>query len=97
MKHFLYYNTILQIAELTSQVASLEIQMKQGNSQSDRIGAELKQLKDLCLKLDQEKDELKRELRNQNDQRDMVSITILSGHKIFILYLEFTAYNDIII
>lgn len=62
-----------QITELTSQVASLEIQMKQGSSQSDRINSDLKQMKDLCLKLDHEKDELRRELRNRDDQRQMVS------------------------
>lgn len=62
-----------QITELTSQVASLEIQMKQGYSQSDRINTELKQMKDLCLKLDHEKDELRHELRNRDDQRLMVS------------------------
>lgn len=47
--------------------------MKQGYSQSDRINTELKQMKDLCLKLDHEKDELRRELRNRDDQRQMVS------------------------
>lgn len=51
--------------------------MKQGSSQSDRINTEFKQMKDLCLKLDQEKDELKRDLRNRDDQRQMVSLILL--------------------
>lgn len=71
-----FYTLIFQIAELTSQIASLEIQIKQGGSQQDRVADDLKQMKDLCMKLDKEKDELKRELRSREDQNGTVSFII---------------------
>ncbi|CAH1098756.1 unnamed protein product [Psylliodes chrysocephalus] len=58
-----------QISELTCQVASMEMQMKQGTSSKERISEEIKHLKDLCVKLDNEKDEMKREIRNKEDQK----------------------------
>ncbi|XP_028141576.1 centrosomal protein of 135 kDa isoform X2 [Diabrotica virgifera virgifera] len=61
-----------QISELTTQVASLEIQLKQGSSMSVRTTTELKQLKDLCVKLDREKDELKRTLRDKEDEKSSI-------------------------
>ncbi|KAJ8963922.1 hypothetical protein NQ314_005250 [Rhamnusium bicolor] len=65
-----------QIAELTRQVACLEIQIKQGNSQHDRIATDLKQMKDLCVRLDHEKDTLKQELHNRDDQHGQVERNI---------------------
>ncbi|KAJ8984603.1 hypothetical protein NQ317_006065, partial [Molorchus minor] len=58
-----------QITELTSQVASLEMQMKQGEAEYDRLAIELKQMKDLCVKLDHEKDGLRRELGERDNQQ----------------------------
>ncbi|XP_057672202.1 centrosomal protein of 135 kDa isoform X2 [Diorhabda carinulata] len=57
-----------QISELSNQVASLEIQLKQGSCMTDRVSTELKQLKDLCVRLDGDKDDLKKKLRNQEDE-----------------------------
>lgn len=64
-----------QISELTCQVASMEMQMKQGTSSKERISEEIKHLKDLCVKLDNEKDEMKREIRNKEDLKMAVSRT----------------------
>ncbi|XP_072382397.1 uncharacterized protein Cep135 isoform X1 [Diabrotica undecimpunctata] len=61
-----------QITELTTQVASLEIQLKQDSSMSVRTTTELKQLKDLCVKLDHEKDDLKRTLRDKEDEKSSI-------------------------
>lgn len=52
--------------------------MKQGGSHFDRLETELKQMKDLCVKLDKEKDDLKRQLLCKEDQKGMVRITSVS-------------------
>lgn len=50
----------------------MEIQLKQNNGQYDRLTTELQQMKDLCVKLDHERDTLKRELREGENQRGNV-------------------------
>ncbi|KAJ8949721.1 hypothetical protein NQ318_013590 [Aromia moschata] len=65
-----------QISELTSQVASLEIQMKQGEAEHNRVATELKQMKDLCIRLDHDKDSLKRDIDDKENQRGQVTRSI---------------------
>lgn len=57
-------------------MASLEIQLKQSNNQYDRLATELQQMKDLCVKLDHERDSLKREIRDGEDQRGNVRMKV---------------------
>nr|CAH7765422.1 unnamed protein product [Callosobruchus chinensis] len=65
-----------QIADMSSKVASLEIQLKQRHSQYEKIDDELRQMKDLCVQLDREKDELRIELRNWEDHKGVAQRNI---------------------
>ncbi|RZB89882.1 CALCOCO1 domain containing protein, partial [Asbolus verrucosus] len=58
-----------QIADLTSQIASLEIQLRQFMTQFERTDVELQNMRDLCLKLEAENSKFKRQLRDREDQR----------------------------
>ncbi|CAG9864322.1 unnamed protein product [Phyllotreta striolata] len=58
-----------QISELTSQIACLEIRMKQGHSTAEQYIEEMRHLKELCVKLDSERDDLRREIRSKDEQR----------------------------
>lgn len=55
-------------------MASLEIQLKQHNTQQDIMESELRQMRDLCVKLDHDKDSLRRELISKEDLRSQVRI-----------------------
>ncbi|XP_030747273.1 centrosomal protein of 135 kDa-like isoform X2 [Sitophilus oryzae] len=61
-----------QITDLTSQVASLEIQLKQESMAQERYNSELRQMRDLCVKLDKDKDCLRQELTGKEDIRSQV-------------------------
>ncbi|XP_066149970.1 centrosomal protein of 135 kDa isoform X2 [Euwallacea fornicatus] len=58
-----------QIAESSENVARLEMQLKQNGMELEHCSSELKQMRDLCVKLDREKDVLKSELTNREDRR----------------------------
>ncbi|XP_044253848.1 centrosomal protein of 135 kDa isoform X2 [Tribolium madens] len=58
-----------QIADLTSQIASLEIQLRQCMNQFDKADEELQNMRDFSLKLESENARLKRQLRDRDDQR----------------------------
>ncbi|XP_019756945.2 centrosomal protein of 135 kDa isoform X1 [Dendroctonus ponderosae] len=63
-----------QISELTSQVARLEVQLKQILIEKEHCNVELKQMGDLCVKLDKDKDDLKSELSNREDRRSNIQM-----------------------
>ncbi|KAH1020604.1 hypothetical protein HUJ04_010236, partial [Dendroctonus ponderosae] len=63
-----------QISELTSQVARLEVQLKQILIEKEQCNVELKQMRDLCVKLDKDKDNLKSELNNREDRRSNIQM-----------------------
>jgi centrosomal protein CEP135 len=58
-----------QIADLTSQIASLEIQLRQCMTQYDKAEDELQNMRELSLKLDNENSKFRRQLRDREDQR----------------------------
>ncbi|KYB27999.1 centrosomal protein of 135 kDa [Tribolium castaneum] len=58
-----------QIADLTSQIASLEIQLRQCMNHYDKADEELQNMRDFSLKLESENARLKRQLRERDDQR----------------------------
>ncbi|KAL1505790.1 hypothetical protein ABEB36_005270 [Hypothenemus hampei] len=58
-----------QITDLTAHIARLEVQLKQNTLEQERCNAELKQMRDLCVKLDKDKDVLKSELNCNEDIR----------------------------
>lgn len=57
---------------MTSQIASLEIQLKQQVLQQDKLEAELASVRDLCVKLDKQKDNLSRELREKDSRQSQM-------------------------
>ncbi|XP_076257310.1 centrosomal protein 135kDa isoform X2 [Rhynchophorus ferrugineus] len=61
-----------QITDLTAQVASLEIQLQQEAMAQERNSSELKQMRDLCVRLDKDKDLLKSELTSKEEVRSQV-------------------------
>lgn len=61
-----------QIAELTSQIASLELQMKQQSKVQEKLESELTTTRDLYIKLDKQKDNLLRQLSEKESQRAQV-------------------------
>jgi chromosome segregation ATPase len=61
-----------QIADLTSQIASLEIQLRQCMTQYDKAEDELQNMRELSLKLDNENSKFRRQLRDREDQRVQV-------------------------
>lgn len=62
--------------------------------EQDQCKCELKQMRDLCMKLDKEKDTLKSELRNRDDRRTQVILnTITNFKKNMVLYeIRFKIY-----
>ncbi|CAG9764416.1 unnamed protein product [Ceutorhynchus assimilis] len=58
-----------QIADLSAQVARLEVQLKQTTREQEQCNTEMKQMRDLCQKLDKDKDTLKNELYNKEDRQ----------------------------
>ncbi|XP_033216030.1 centrosomal protein of 135 kDa isoform X2 [Belonocnema kinseyi] len=55
-----------QIADLTQSVASLETQIRQQENQRERAEADLNAVRDLCVKLDQQKDNLVQQLGDKD-------------------------------
>ncbi|KAG7197911.1 hypothetical protein KM043_016151 [Ampulex compressa] len=55
-----------QISELTQNVASMETQLRQQEEQRQRAEADLKAVRDLCVKLDQQKDVLAQQLGDKD-------------------------------
>ncbi|KAI4463587.1 centrosomal protein 2 [Holotrichia oblita] len=51
-----------QLSDLTSQIARMEIQIVQQTSTNEKLETELSSIKDLCVKLDKQKDTLMRQL-----------------------------------
>jgi chromosome segregation ATPase len=68
-----------QIADLTSQIASLEIQLRQCMTQYDKAEDELQNMRELSLKLDNENAKFRRQLRDREDQRVQVSEVLRRG------------------
>lgn len=61
-----------QIGDLTSQIASLEIQLRQCMTHYEKCEDELQKMRDLSLKLDNENAKFRRQLRDREDQRMQV-------------------------
>ncbi|XP_011297074.1 centrosomal protein of 135 kDa isoform X2 [Fopius arisanus] len=55
-----------QITELTQNIASLETQVRQQTEQRARTEADLNAVRDLCVKLDQQKESLMKEMADRN-------------------------------
>lgn len=54
-----------QIADLTAQIATLEMQLKHSQLQQDRTSMEISSLRELCAKLDKQKDKLSQEVQEK--------------------------------
>lgn len=74
-----------QIADLTSQIARLETRVDQSSSGKDRLETELASVRDLCVKLDRQKDSLMKQLNEQEQGRTEVSLFRCSFVKGFML------------
>ena len=74
-------NIFFQIADLTQNVASLETQMRQLEDQKVRAESDLNAVRDLCLKLDQQKDGLMQQLEQNESLKSQVEDSF-----IFILF-----------
>ncbi|XP_063915834.1 centrosomal protein of 135 kDa isoform X2 [Zophobas morio] len=61
-----------QIGDLTSQIASLEIQLRQCITQCDKANSDLQNMRELSLKLDNENSKFRRQLRERDDERIQV-------------------------
>lgn len=78
----------LQISNLTQSVASMETQLRQQIEQRHRAEADLMAVRDLCVKLDQQKDTLVEELGDKDTVKAHVNLlTLHSIHLFFILLL----------
>ncbi|XP_015181799.1 PREDICTED: centrosomal protein of 135 kDa [Polistes dominula] len=55
-----------QISELTQSVASMETQLRQQTDQRQRAEADLSAVRDLCIKMDQQKDSLMQQLEDKD-------------------------------
>ncbi|XP_046816045.1 centrosomal protein of 135 kDa-like isoform X5 [Vespa crabro] len=55
-----------QISELTQNVASMETQLRQQTEQRQRAEADLSAVRDLCIKMDQQKDSLMQQLEDKD-------------------------------
>nr|XP_022912788.1 centrosomal protein of 135 kDa isoform X2 [Onthophagus taurus] len=62
-----------QISNLTAQIARLESQVEHGNIDKERIEAELISVRDLCLKLDKQKDNLMKQLNDKDSVRTEIN------------------------
>lgn len=71
----------LQIADLTSQVASLEVQLKSKDKILEKVEVELKSTKDLCVKLDEQKDNLYKQLNEK--QHFAVQVNAFFSNDVF--------------
>lgn len=61
---------------MTSQIAGLEMQLKQHTSASKNAETELKNVKELCVKLDEQKDALMNEMKERDDYRCVVCTSL---------------------
>lgn len=73
-----------EISDLTSHIASLEMQLKQQKAQQENMERELAAMNELCVKLDQQKDNLSREVDERESRRAQV-IPILKFVSVYCL------------
>ncbi|KAF2883200.1 hypothetical protein ILUMI_22975 [Ignelater luminosus] len=66
-----------QITELTSQVSHLERQLEHYKQQQERTEADLSAVRDLCMKLDKQKDTLMKELNEKGEQKSQIDRDVL--------------------
>ena len=66
-----------QIGDLTSQIASLEIQLRQCITQCDKANSDLQNMRELSLKLDNENSKFRRQLRERDDERIQVILNLV--------------------
>lgn len=69
---------LFQITELTSQVSGLERQLDHYKLQQERTESDLSAVRDLCMKLDKQKDTLMKELTEKDEQKSQVSIIMIN-------------------
>lgn len=69
---------LFQITELTSQVSGLERQLDHYKLQQERTESDLSAVRDLCMKLDKQKDTLMKELTEKDEQKSQVSIMMIN-------------------
>lgn len=62
------------MSDLTSQIARMEMQIAQQTSTNDKLEAELSSVKDLCVKLDKQKDSLMKQLDDNEVSKTKVCI-----------------------
>lgn len=68
-----------QISNLTQNVASMETQLRQQIEQRHRAEADLLAVRDLCVKLDQQKDTLVEQLGDKNTIKEHVNTLRISN------------------
>ncbi|GJQ82870.1 hypothetical protein Trydic_g2608 [Trypoxylus dichotomus] len=61
-----------QISDLTSQIARMETRIVQQTATTDKLEAELESVKDLCVKLDKQKDSLIKQLDEKETARNQI-------------------------
>ncbi|XP_060532572.1 centrosomal protein of 135 kDa isoform X2 [Cylas formicarius] len=62
-----------QMTEMTGQIASLEMQLRRSDAEKEQCITELKQMRDLCTKLDKEKDNFKQDRYSKEDYHIQIS------------------------
>ncbi|XP_076297587.1 uncharacterized protein LOC143217320 isoform X2 [Lasioglossum baleicum] len=65
-----------QISELTQNVASMETQLRQHGDQRQRAESDLTAVRDLCMKLDQQKDTLMHQLDDKDSLKEQYDMQI---------------------
>lgn len=68
-----YVDSIPQICELTQNVASMESQVRQQGEQRHKTESDLTAVRDLCVKLDQQKDTLMQQLDDKDTCKTQVN------------------------
>jgi len=72
--HVLIQPLSLQISNLTQSVASMEMQLRQQIEQRHQAEADLMAVRDLCVKLDQQKDTLVEQLGDKDAVKAHVNL-----------------------
>lgn len=68
------FEQLFQISNLTQSVANLETQLRQQIEQRHRAEADLMAVRDLCVKLDQQKDTLMEQLGDKDTVKTHVNL-----------------------
>lgn len=85
-----WFDDFVQISNLTQSVASMETQLRQQSEQKLRAEADLMTIRDLCVKLDQQKDALLEQLGDKNASK--AHVNSLTSRLVCFLFPLFLRY-----